>query len=346
MSIDTAAAVAAVLASHGPGDAAQFIVYADHFLDRGERALAAAALDRAYGLAPEDDALARQRAALVDELALEEHGLRWRFVPAGTTVMGSLSGDPDERPVHPQRVDAFWILDAPITWDAYQRLHGPETREGDGPFSADGDAETVEFQDRDPVRLQYCRTGFAAPRNWHDHADEEGTSAYGVLPMVAMVPVQAEELAARLTAIQAGVAYALPTEAQWEKAARGGLVGKRFAWGDAAPTPATCDFDRMGDFRLLDPRTLPANGYGLFGMCGGVSEWTADRYDALAYAHAARGEPAGPTSATVQARVLRGGGWTDCADAVTVSYRSSRSPEAPGSPTIGFRLVRVVVRAT
>jgi formylglycine-generating enzyme required for sulfatase activity len=79
---------------------------------------------------------------------------------------------------------------------------------------------------------------------------------------------------------------------------------------------------------------LPANGYGLYGMCGGLAEWTADTYDALAYTGA-------PSAATQSPqRVLRGGAWTDCASAVTVSHRTARAPDRPPSPTIGLRLVR------
>jgi formylglycine-generating enzyme required for sulfatase activity len=81
-------------------------------------------------------------------------------------------------------------------------------------------------------------------------------------------------------------------------------------------------------------------------MCGGVSEWTADTYDALAYAGVAR--PPG----TAAERVLRGGSWADAAEAVTVSFRMSRGSlswraGAWGphlTPTIGFRLCRVLAQ--
>ena len=345
MSAETSAVLAEVLASHGPGDAAQFIVYADLFLERGERELAAAALDRAYGLTPEDRALARQRAAVLDELAVEEHGLRWRFVPAGTTVMGSLSGDPDERPVHARRVDAFWILDTPITWHDFRRLRGKEP-EGKEPLSTPQGRARFDRHQRDKIRMQYCRTKEVSPHDWHTAIESASPNNLDVHPMVATVPSEAEDLVAALAAAQPGVAYALPTEAQWEKAALGGLVGKRYAWGDAAPTPATCDFDHHGDFRLSDPRARAANGYGVFAMCGGVAEWTADLYDALAYTQGGRAAAPTGLAADQQQRVLRGGSWSDCAHAVTVSYRMSRSAERAESPTVGFRLVRTVVRAT
>ncbi len=99
-----------ILSAFGPGDAddaARFLVAADWFLGRGDLPLAASALDRAFGLLPGDADVARQRRAVLDELSLEAHGLVFRYVPAGTFLMGSRSGDPDERPVHPRRVGAF-----------------------------------------------------------------------------------------------------------------------------------------------------------------------------------------------------------------------------------------------
>ncbi len=345
-----------VLASHGPDDPLRFVAIADHFLTADDLPAAAAALDRAYGLAPDDPAVARQRAAILDQLAVREHGLVWRYVPAGTFLMGSEHGDPDERPVHPRRLAAFWITDAPITWSAYCALLGwsePPAGEPPEELALDRDELWDIFEGR-KIRLQYAETQtLGALMSWHAHDDDELFEAprrdpdaplgYGHKPMVAVSIREAERLAARLSAPELRVA--LPTEAQWEKAARGGLVGRRYAWGDEPPSPARCDFDRMGDFRLTDPRALPPNGYGLYGMCGGVAEWTADVYDALAYHRAQAGDLAPPAVAEAPAedqieRVLRGGSWCDCADAVTVSFRAARAPRRAEAPTIGFRLVR------
>src|SRR5262249_4847099 len=91
-----------VIASHRDADVARYVAIADYFLVREDRAAAAVALDRAFGLAPDNSDIARQRAVILDELALREHDLAWRYVPAGTFLMGSATGDPDERPVHPR----------------------------------------------------------------------------------------------------------------------------------------------------------------------------------------------------------------------------------------------------
>ena len=342
-----------VLASHGPDDPARFIAYADHFLIAQDLPAAAAALDRAYGLSPGDADLARHRAAILDQLAVHDGGLVWRYVPAGTFEMGSASGDPDERPVHLRRLAAFWITDAPISWAAYCALLGwtapPDAWPPDGEVGGPGDL--FALAQRRKIRLQYCETETLAAQSWHAHEaeathgevprrDPAAPPRYDRKPMVAVTASEAELLAARLSTPALGCA--LPTEAQWEKAARGGLVGRRYAWGDEPPTPARCDFDRMGDFRLIDPRELPPNGYGLHGMCGGVAEWTADAYDALAYHRARAGDLSPPPAASAAQRVLRGGSWTDCAAAVTVSHRAARDFDGHvASPTIGFRLVRM-----
>jgi formylglycine-generating enzyme required for sulfatase activity len=350
-----------VIRSHGADEPSRFIAIADHFLALNDRAAAAAALDRAYGLDPADTALARHRAAILDELAVEEDGLVWRYIPAGTFLMGSETGDPDERPVHPRTLGAFWITDVPITWTAFCRLVGWGEPPGAHPPEGDrfhGRELGFTLYERNKIRMQYCEGGTLAATDWHAHASPAGAELFGRVeredeaqpprwdrkPMIAVNRLEALECAARMSARATGVRYAVPTEAQWEKAARGGLVGKRYSWGDEPPTFERCDFNRFGDWRLTDPRAYPPNGYGLHAMCGGVHEWTADPYDALAY-HLADGGEAPATADQPSRGVLRGGSWADCAGAVTVSHRTAfmvldRFGDAPNN---GFRLIRVLV---
>lgn len=344
-----------IVSSHGPDEPSRYVALADLFLSRDDKHAAAAALDRAFGLAPELPGLAAHRAGILDELALVEHGLTWRYIPAGTFLMGSMDGDPDERPVHPRRVGAFWITDVPISWGHYCLLMDWDAPPKAWPRMELAREAGFDLHQRNKIRLQYCEEHTRLARDWHAHAgmtgmgtvprdDEAAPIAYGTKPMVATIPQEAHDLAAKLS--RPGVAYALPLEAQWEKAARGGLVGKRYAWGDDPPTRALADFDRMGDFRLHDPRAFPANGYGVHGMCGGVSEWCSDPYDATAYHHArANTLPLEVQTDVPPTQVLRGGSWTDCADAITVSFRTSRGVGLRAgfgiSPTVGFRLVRL-----
>ena len=165
--------------------------------------------------------------------------------------------------------------------------------------------------------------------------------------MVAVGWQEATELADRLSTN--AVRYALPTEAQWEKAARGGLIGARYPWGDSPPTSERCDFDRFRSFSILPMTTFPANGYGLYAVSGGVWEWTRDWYDRDHYGLTPETDPAGPAQG--EEKVLRGGSWADCAEAVSVTFRMSRASSSwraaewgrHRAPNIGFRLCRTAV---
>lgn len=340
--------IARILTEAGPdGDRGEALVAADWCLRQGDKPAAAAMLDRAYGLDPSDASVALRRAQLLAELAVVEHGIRWRYVPAGAFLMGSAHGEPDERPVHPITLSAFWMAEVPITMARYTSLLGWE-----GPF------DLPEYDESDPEHLrdswfdmkiwgQYCETETEQAIDWHAHATDPGLTAlfgepprtradephsYDAKPLVAVGTAHAEHLGELLQTD--AHRFGLPTEAQWERAARGGRIGARYPWGDEPPTPELCDFDHFGDFRIAQSRSLPPNGYGLFGCAGGVWEWTRTDYDALAYRNGG-GEP-NPEGA----RVLRGGSFTDPAEAVTVSYRMSRDPGRYACPNLGFRLCR------
>src|SRR5262249_52645426 len=156
---------------------------------------------------------------------------------------------------------------------------------------------------------------------------------------------EAEELAARLSSPMAR--YALPTEAQWEKAARGGLIGARYPWGDEPPTEERCDFGRFHEFSGREAKATPPNSEGRDRMAGGVWEWTRDWYDRDWHRQAPDHDPEGPPRG--REKVLRGGSWADCAEACTVSFRMSAESEhwrvalrlGCPIPTIGFRLCRM-----
>ncbi|WP_437318309.1 formylglycine-generating enzyme family protein [Sorangium sp. So ce385] len=348
--------------------AAELLGLAARLAGEGRLELAATACDAAFGLAPGDPALADARARLLDRLRIEEHGLVFRYVPAGPFLMGADDGDPDERPVHPVELGAFWITDVPITWAAYHALIGwPPPPDGGPPSkpTREGEIDVDAFRvyNDGKIRRQYCESETVRARDWHAHApDAEWRSggrvttarelfgeiargdparpwSYDQKPMVAVQWDEAAALGKALSERQEQFTYRLPTEAEWEKAARGGLVGCPYPWGDAPPSPALCDFDRFEEFSLRPPRSFPPNGYGLFGMSGGVREWTGDGYDALYYAEGPRAAPVGPAAA--KQRVLRGGSWADCAWAVRVSFRMGSPPDLRGDPTIGFRLCRV-----
>lgn len=149
--------------------------------------------------------------------------------------------------------------------------------------------------------------------------------------------------------------YRLPTEAEWEKAARGGVAGKRFPWGGDTISHAEANFRNDGGEGYQTggaghhpgwdsgspPYTNPvgtfaANGSGLFEIAGGVSEWCWDWYDENAYANGAL-NPRGPASGTN--RVFRGGAWGSVAADCRAARRNKGAPSGSDGER-GFRVAR------
>ena len=114
----------------------------------------------------------------------------------------------------------------------------------------------------------------------------------------------------------------LPTEVQWEKAARGTDGSRKYPWGNDAPTPHLCRFSGSPG-ATTDPAGVHPGGaspYGALDMAGNVGEWCADWYDRSAYERYARGDTSPPSSG--QDHVFRGGSWGYDAEFCHAAYRS------------------------
>ena len=210
----------------------------------------------------------------------------------GDFFMGSDLGKSNEGPRHSVWVDAFAIAQYPVCRSDYS------------------------------VFLQ-C-TGRSPPPYWDDPKFLEPSQ-----PVVAPNWYDARDYCSWLGAIT-GQPYRLPTEAEREKAARGGYVGRAYPWGDDLPQDHAGGRDAP-----VDPvGSEGPNGYGLYDMAAGVHEWCADFYSATYYRDSPDRNPTGPPQG--ERRVARGGSWRHAVRFARCAARSSLAPDKCFSD-FGFR---------
>jgi formylglycine-generating enzyme len=222
------------------------------------------------------------------------------WIPAGTFSMGSAEHYPEERPVHQVKVDGFWMDRTPVTnrqFRAFVEATGyktfaeipPDPKDYPGALPAMLKAGSLVFTPpRHAVDLsdwsQWWRYKFGA--NWRRPTGPHSSSAALHEHPVVHVAYRDCEAYARWAGRE------LPTEAEWEYAARGGLEGAEFAWGsEFMPQGRYMANTWQGNFphensradgyaRTSPVTAFPPNGYGLCDMIGNTWEWTTDWYKA------------------------------------------------------------------
>jgi formylglycine-generating enzyme len=296
------------------------------------------------------------------------------WIPGGEFLMGSDDHYPEEAPAHRVRVDAFWIDRAPVTnadFTEFIRATGHVT-------AAQRPPDPADYPGADPALLVPGSSVFVPPAgpvgladpyrwwSWVPGADwqhpEGPASPRRAEPDHPVVHVTWADVAA----YAAWAGKQVPTEAQWELAARGGLDGAPYAWGNELnPHEAWMANTWQGDFphqntaedgyeRTSPVGGFPPNGYGLLDMIGNVWEWTADWYadhgDAATHSCCSVPDARGGSEAAsidrrdparVPRRVMKGGSHL-CAPNYCRRYRpAARMPQAVDTSTshLGFRLI-------
>jgi len=242
------------------------------------------------------------------------------LIPAGEFDMGNNDADAEdnEQPVHTVYVDAFYMDTHEVTNADYQKfvLANPEWQ-------------------KDQIADALHSGGYLARWNGNDY------------------PVGKENHPVVYVSWYAAMAYAewagkrLPSEAEWEYAARGGLSGRKYPWGDTIDSSRANYNSNIGGTTAVGKYS--ANGYGLYDMAGNIWEWCLDEYRSGFYARSpARNPLSGADSikwlldnytGVKSRRVLRGGAWNPTAHYVRVASRNFNSP-TDTSNFDGFRCAR------
>jgi formylglycine-generating enzyme len=247
-------------------------------------------------------------------------------IPAGPFLMGADDGDDHERPEHLVVLDAFQLGATPVTQAEYARFVRATGWRPPGVW----ELPTIVR----PAREAEFRRS-AAPYGWMDSAAPPGRDDH---PVVLVTFDDAREYC-RWLSRHTGRPFRLPTEAEWEKAARGGLQGRRYPWGDALD-PLLANFTWLPHNRAgggtVPVRARPPNPFGLYGMAGNAWQWVADWYRSDYYTVGDLKNPAGPATGTL--RLVRGGAWTN--DDERYLRCACRHPVPPDTYaySIGFRI--------
>jgi len=217
-------------------------------------------------------------------------------VPSGWFLMGSETGQDNERPVHRVWVDEFYLAACQVTNAEYEI---------------------------------FLRAGATLPPPFRSDPNFNHPQQ----PVVAVSWLDTVRYCEWLSQIH-GKSYRLPSEAEWEYAARGGIEGKRFPWGDEPPQSLP-NYDRRWLHGPEPVAQYAPNGFGLYDICENVHEWCGDWFDPNYYAVSPERNPRGPD--TGQRKSSRGGSWRHHIKVARCAARSS-IPPAFQYADYGFRL--------
>ncbi len=289
------------------------------------------------------------------------------LIPAGEFQMGDSfnEGHSDELPVHTVYVSAFHMGVTEVTNEQMREVmqwaydNGKVTATAFTVQNNTGNAQELLDLDDSDCQLSFSGGTFTVDSGKENYPCVEvswyGSAAYANYKS-EMEGLQPCYNLSDWTCNFSNNGYRLPTEAEWEKAARGGLAGQRFPWGDTI-THNDANYYSDSDYSYdvsatrgwhpdyddgVSPCTSPvgsfaANGYGLYDMAGNVWEWCWDRWDSNYYDISPGPDPAGPDSGSY--RVFRGGGWVYYAIYARCASRHFSNPSVTHG-SLGFRLAR------
>jgi len=241
-----------------------------------------------------------------------------------------------EKPIHPVQLSPYWIGKYPVTNKEFAEFikHGGYE---DEKFWYDDESQ-FKFEGRDFLRDELKEK---LPRYW---LDEKFGRSRPLAPVVGISWYEAMAYCMWLTEKNPGKKFRLPTEAEWEFAARG-FEGRKFSWGDAPkPNPELANFDESKLEGTTTVGSYPAGATPsenenerIYELTGNVDEWCYDWYDENYYGNSSDRNPLGPK--TGNSRVLRGGSWDYVGLNLPCSIRGSNDPESRNYGVIGFRVV-------
>lgn len=260
------------------------------------------------------------------DIIIGKDGAEMALIPAGKFQMGDNfnEGGNDERPVHTVYLDTFYMDKYEVTNKQYAIFLND--------YGKNVDEAGHKLLDLDNSYCLIEKVGDAyKPKAGYEDHPVIYVSWYGAAAYAQFYGKR------------------LPTEAEWEKAARGGLVGKRYPWGDdishdRANYPSTGGRDEWS--RTSPVGSFPPNGYGIYDVAGNVWEWCADEYDSEYYSRSPEINPTGPGDVVIfkdnhftsvkSPRVLRGGAWTINPYYLRCAVRNNSEPERMYG-FVGFR---------